>query len=379
MSGKTLSTLYRNCVAGDFGIIELTCGLFRYRSDTTGTKVLRVGEKTVYCLGANDERSYTKIRGLTIGGWYADEVNLHPQSFVEEAFRRSIVSSDRKNYWTLNPDTPNHWIYKEYIDRYLHENLPGYFWHHFVLADNPAITAERRHELEQQYTGVFYKRYILGLRVKAEGLIFDAFDPDRNIDENILVHSLRNFYVSADYGTVNPMTWGIWGQAPDGRWLKWREYYYNSKDHGKQKTDKQYGDDMDKFLDECEKEIEKGYDKAKISIYERRPFKLNAIVLDPSASSFKTELRSRGYNVIDAVNDVLPGIRVHNSLLYQGRLLYKKGRCPNTEEEYYVYCWDDKVGVEKPIKENDHCMDSDRYFSYTIIEKQRGIGIDFLR
>jgi PBSX family phage terminase large subunit len=175
MSGNTLGSISRNCIGGDYGFIAITGGKTVPKTDTDGSKFLQLGPKRIYYCGADNEASFKKIRGLTIGGWYADEINLHAKSFIETALARSFASSDRKNIWTLNPDVPSHWIYKDYIDKYRDEQTPGYNWFHFTLDDNPALTEERKAEIAAQFSGIFYKRFVLGLRVRGEGGCYPSF------------------------------------------------------------------------------------------------------------------------------------------------------------------------------------------------------------
>lgn len=169
MAGNTLGSLVRNCIDGEYGLLALSGGTMRKTRDADGSNVIRVADKTVYLFGADDSRSYKKLRGLSPTGIYNDEANLQHRDFIQECFNRTIASRDRRHYWTLNPDVPGHWIYKDYVDKFRDDKLPGYHYWHFSLDDNPALTEERKAELKAQYTGVFYKRFILGLRVRAEG------------------------------------------------------------------------------------------------------------------------------------------------------------------------------------------------------------------
>lgn len=181
MTGATQGSLHRNCIAGDFGLLELSGGAAQERTDKTNGKYIQIGRKQIYLFGGDNVSSHKPIHGITAGGWYADEVDKQHKNTIEECFGRSIVSSNRVNMWTMNPEPPNHWIYTEYIDKYLEDNLLGYSWHHFTLDDNPALSEERKAELKTQYSGIFYKRYILGLRVRAEGIIYGCLT-----DENVI-------------------------------------------------------------------------------------------------------------------------------------------------------------------------------------------------
>ncbi|MDC7224208.1 MAG: PBSX family phage terminase large subunit [Spirochaetales bacterium] len=176
MSGFSLGSLIRNCVSGDFGLVALSAGQGEVKRDESGW-FFGIFSKKVYLTGAGNKAAYKTVTGITAGGWYADEINLHHKSAVVEFFNRTLASTDRRNFWTLNPEPPGHWIYKDFLDRYDKEKPAGYRWFHFTLDDNPAITEERKQEVRGQYSGVFYRRFILGLRVRAEGVCYPSYDP----------------------------------------------------------------------------------------------------------------------------------------------------------------------------------------------------------
>ena len=162
--------------------------------------------------------------------------------------------------------------------------------------------------------------------------------------------------MSCDYGTQNATVFLLWCKERSGRWVCCREYYYSGRDEEKQKTDTEYADDMERWLDGI------------------KPVK---IVIDPSAASFIAELKKRGYAIKKAKNDVLDGIRFVASLLNQGKIAISD-QCQNTIKEFGSYIWDQKAserGEDKPVKQHDHAMDALRYFCYTIIRKPGSIGI----
>lgn len=366
MSGKTISTLYRNVLGGDFGMLNMLGTLGDYKIDRQGNRILHIKgidgrDKQCYCFGANDESSYATMRGLTAGGWYADEINLHPQSFIEEAFRRTIVSQDRKNFWTLNPDNPHHWIYTDYIDYYMKIKLKGYYLWHFKLEDNKAIPDDRKEELKKQFKGIFYRRYILGERVLAEGVIYDMFNDDNlydDIDRPYQLDRISVRSISADYGTTNPSHFLDIYDDGDTIWVD-NEYRWSSKSEEAmrtgigQKTDRQQSEDMRVFMGEgmdCE------------------------IILDPAAASFAAELRNSGFYITQADNDVINGIRVVSNLMESRKIRIHKKRCPELISELYGYYWDEKAtmrGEEKPVKVNDHGCDALRYYCYTKLPSWR--------
>lgn len=368
MSGKTIASLYRNVITGDYGVLSLFKGLVDYKRDSQNNSVIKlVGadgqEKTIYCFGANDERSYQTLRGLTAGGWYADEINLQNRNFIEEAFRRTIVSHERKHFWTLNPDNPYHYIYTDFIDKYQEDGLEGFWLWFFTLDDNPSLTEERKAELRMQYSGVFYKRYILGLRCVAEGAIYDMFGHEcvyRDVDKPNFHSRAFMRTIAMDYGTVNPCVFldifddGITVYVDN-------EYYYDSKKAMRQKSDEEYADDYTAF-------VEGWFTPA-----DTPQMKRVEGVLDPSAASFAVALKKRGFFVTDADNDVENGIRRVSTMFRRGTLLVNE-RCVNTIKELTSYSWDEKkseVGKEEPIKANDHSCDALRYYINTRVGSWR--------
>lgn len=139
-------------------------------------------ERIVIFTGAMMENSFKSIRGNSYGMWIGTEINLHAKSFVKEAMNRTIAADKRKVFWDLNPDNPKAWIYTDFIDKYAADTkagafVGGYNYEHFTIDDNVNISAERKAEVKSQYdiTSLWYKRDILGLRIAAEGLIFQSF------------------------------------------------------------------------------------------------------------------------------------------------------------------------------------------------------------
>lgn len=329
MIGKTERTLQRN-------ILDPMAAIFGRRFQYSPGK----GEGSLFgrkfwTVGANDERAQDKIRGSTLAGAYGDEMTLWPESFYNMLLSRLSVRG-AKFFGTTNPDSPHHWVKKNILDR-PELNLRHF---HFVLADNLALDPDFVSELKKEYVGLWYKRFILGLWVLAEGAIYDMFREDLHVCSS-LPDSWDREWVSVDYGTSNPTVFLLQGGRDGNFWTR-REYYWASRDEGRQKTDAQYADDMAEFL--------KGREAT-------------PIVVDPSAASFILELEQRGFEVEQANNEVLDGIRTVSSLLGQER--YKiHGSCKHTIEEKYAYVWDpkaQKLGEDKPTKEYDHCSDAERY------------------
>lgn len=291
--------------------------------------------------GGKDESSFMYVQGRTFAGVFFDETALLPKSFVDQACARCSVDGSRM-WFNCNPESPEHWFYKEWICDLKKHNAIRLS---FRLEDNPALSEKIIQRYKSMYTGVFFDRYILGLWCVAEGLVYN-FGED-NITDDIPQNG--EYYISIDYGTLNPFSAGLWcvlgGQA-----VRIKEYYYNGREKGVQKTDEDY----------CESiaELSKGYN-------------IRQIIIDPSAASFKAALRKRGFKTRDANNDVLDGIRRTAVFLKNGNIKIHRS-CADSISEFGLYRWDDKAASDTVIKEHDHAMDDIRYFCNTIMKHKVG-------
>ncbi|WP_277409897.1 PBSX family phage terminase large subunit [Lacrimispora xylanisolvens] len=351
MCGKTIGSFRRNVLFW----LKLMLKSRGYRVvDHRSDNLVEISRGKVtnyfYIFGGKDERSQDLIQGITLAGVFFDEVALMPESFVNQATGRCSV--DGSKYWfNCNPDGPYHWFKTNWIDEAKKKNLIVL---HFTMEDNLSLSEQIKARYRSMYSGVFYKRYILGLWAMAEGIIYDMFDVDRHVKKvvdfaRLLIDGGR--YVSIDYGTQNAMVFLLWNKGIDKKWYCTREYYYSGREKGKQKADSQYADDLEKWL-------------------EGTPVK--AIIVDPSAASFITELNNRGYKTMKADNDVEDGIRLVSTLLNTEKIVFSQS-CINTIKEFASYIWDPKAadrGEDKPIKQHDHAMDAVRYFCYTILNNK---------
>jgi len=319
------------------------------------TKVLTVRcgakENYFYIFGGKDESSYMLIQGITLAGVLFDEVALMPRSFVEQALSRAISFEHPKYWFNCNPESPNHYFYKEWI-----ENPKDGTTHlHFLLEDNPILTAQMIERTKAMYSGVFYDRYIRGLWVIAEGIVYPMFGKDTTVPTTERTYS--RYVVSMDYGIQNPTAMLLWGFF-DGVWYQVGEFYHSGRETGRQKTDQEYYDDLERLAgDRC----------------------IDCLIIDPSATSFIALVKQkRRFKVRKAKNDVVDGIQKTASALQQGKIKVNDC-CKRTIKEYGLYSWDQKADVDRPIKDNDHAMDATRYFVATMrITKEKNDYISML-
>lgn len=364
MCGKTVGSFRRNV----WSWLKPVLRIHGYRMEESRTENLVVISykghiNHFYIFGGRDESSQDLIQGITLAGLYCDEVALMPESFVNQATGRCSVTG-AKMWFNCNPDSPRHWFLTNWIEQKERKRLLHI---HFLMDDNPSLSEPVRERYRTMYSGVFYQRFILGMWVMAQGAIYrDAWNEELLFDDDKLTWIYRNEhimrrYIAIDYGTVNPMV--FLDIYDDGRdvWVV-NEYYWDSRAEEREKDNSQYADDLMEFIGD-----EHLYPAA--------------VVIDPSAASFKIELRNRGLRAketvetINAANDVLEGIRAVNTLMTRRRVHFHRTRCPNCIKEHQSYVWDDKAlqqsGKERPVKVADHCPDAFRYFVSTIIRPRR--------
>lgn len=351
MCGKTIGSFRRNVLMVLKLMLRARGYKFKDRRSDNLLEVYRNGVTNYYYIfGGKDESSQDLIQGITLAGVFFDEVALMPESFVNQATGRCSVEGS-KFWFNCNPGSPAHWFKKNWIDAAEKKSL---LYLHFTMDDNLSLSESVKERCRSMYTGVFYKRYILGLWAVAEGIIYDMFsEPEHIVSIKDIVNKLTNTrYVSVDYGTQNATVFLLWNRGTDGVWYCIREYYYSGRKKGRQKTDLQYAEDLNTWLEGTT---------------------IRAVIVDPSAASFIEQLRQKGFTVIKAKNDVLDGIRTVSTKLNTKSIRFVS-TCKYTIEEFYSYVWNEKLilkGEDAPMKENDHCMDALRYFCYTILGRKK--------
>lgn len=338
LCGRTDKTIKRNII---IPLQNLIGNAVVYKA---GKGEVQLYNRTMYVVGANDDRAEAKIRGLTIAGALIDEATLLPENFFKMLLSRLSIPGACL-FASTNSDSPYHWLKRDFIDRKHELDLKNF---KFSIKDNPSLSEKYIKDLTAEYKGLWYKRFILGEWVIAEGTVFDFFDEDIHVIP--YPPSNADFYiVGIDYGTTNPCVFtllGYNGGSYPNMWVE-KEYYFDSRKELRQKSDYDYVQDYINFID---------------------GITVKHVYIDPSAASLKQEMMRNGiYNLVDAVNDVIPGIRFLGQLLTNGTLKICKD-CTNLIKEFSTYVWDEKAalrGEDKPKKLNDHCLDSARYSAYT--------------
>lgn len=345
IAGKSMGALKRNVIEPAQQI--LNAKNISYNYIRSGDANIKIGNNTYYLFGGNNEASQDVIQGLTAAGALGDEVALMPRSFVEQMTARCSVENS-KIWLNCNPGNPYNFLKTEYIDQATKKQI---FHLKFELEDNLNLPQKTIERFKRMYSGVFYQRYINGLWVVAEGIIYQNFDRNTMIIEQKELPSMKEYFIGIDYGHQNATTFILSGLGEDNKFYIIDEYFHSGKEE-KQKSPSQYVAD---FLS--------WYEKIK-----KTGVKPGRVYVDPSAAGFITELwqktkKTKEFKIHKANNDVMPGIENVSSLITENRLLTVE-TCKNVIKEFGTYSWDPKAmerGEDRPIKQNDHTMDAIRY------------------
>lgn len=343
--GKTIESLRRNVITQLPTLFEGLCKITERKSENLMVVSLDGRVNKYYLFGGKDEGSAALIQGMTLAGVMFDEVALMPRSFVEQALARCSVEGS-KFWFNCNPDSPEHWFYKEWIQKHKEKNA---LYLHFTMKDNNSLSEKVKKRYENMYSGVFYDRFIRGLWVVAEGLVYDFFQSKKEtIIKTVDMNDYNEFYVSIDYGTINPCSMGLWGVNSEGA-ARIRESYFDSRKEGRQRTDEEHYQTLVELVEDLS---------------------IARVVVDPSAASFIECIRRHGeFRVKPAINSVIDGIRITSSLLNAGMIRIDPS-CKDCIREFGLYRWDEKKTADTVLKENDHAMDEVRYFCNTVLRKK---------
>ena len=329
--GVNRDSIQRNVLVELYNLLGFPC------PSSKSTEAMLYG-RHIYFVGAHDESSVKRIQGSTLAIAYVDEAPCIPAPFWKMLLSRLSVKG-AKLLATGNPEGPYHWLKREFLDR--KDELDLKAWH-FNLDDNPVLDAKYKESLKKEYSGMWYKRFILGEWAVAEGLIYSNFDEVNIYDQPS--NNAQFYAVGIDYGTTNA-TAAVLAAINTRVWPQIRiesEYYWDSRVRGRSKTDSELAEDLKDFI--------KGKD-------------VRAVYVDPAAASLKLELRRMDMPVYDAVNDVLLGIKITDKFISNKNLVVHKS-CSTLIQQIHTYSWCAKAadrGEDKPEKVNDHICDATRY------------------
>jgi PBSX family phage terminase large subunit len=359
-SGRTLTSLYRNVLLDEFKILTALDIEYEYRK---GDRELWIEDKLIYLMGFSNQSIAETIRGMTIGGWNADETNTYPETTVREALDR-CSEDDARVFWTMNPDSPYHWIYTDFLTNKIMLDAGDIKVWHYTLYDNPNLSQKFIERTERRYPEgtIWHKRKILGQWVIAEGVIYDRFTEGLNTfgpyeipfgtyddDDNLQSLDYDNYVIGTDYGSGNVTVFGLFGLKHDEKknithYHLLNEFYWDAVQKRKQLT-----------------ENELITQALKLRNFHGRQLYVSTFFTPHDAASLRAELDENFPQISHQMYkpDVLNDIHMLQTLITDGRFKISK-TCKNSISQAQTYAWDPKsrlIGIDKPLKVNDHCPD----------------------
>lgn len=355
MVGRTRDAIFRNIIKPmqDPALFGPLANLVIY---TNGAPTATILGRTVHIIGASDAKAEKIIRGMTVAGAYVDEITVIPEEFFTQLLGRMSVKGAQL-FGSTNPDSPAHWLKKKFLDKIGKRKngrlvLPGWKRWSFTIDDNPSLSEDYKNSIKAEFTGLWYRRFIQGHWVAAEGSIYDAWNPELHVlDPDNLPPIADLIAVGVDYGTTNPthaVALAITAEKTP-RLLVVDEWRYVAGEGGARWTDTQLSKGLRDWLD---------------TLREKTHLEPRWVFLDPAAASFRTQLlQDKVRGLTNADNTVGYGIRTVASLMSTNRLVISKS-CEHLIDEIPGYAWDPKAtekGEDKPIKVADHGLDALRY------------------
>lgn len=361
LCGKTVKSFERNVL----GIMKDSVPYMGYllshnKSDNLVTITSPNGvQNSYYIFGGNDEGSQDLIQGITLAGIFFDEVVLMPESFVNQGIARCSVDG-AKVWMNCNPEGTTHYIKQKYIDGYAKR---GFIHMHFDMRDNLSLSDERRAFYASQWTGLFYRRFILGEWCLADGLVYQVFDAEKMVfSGGVNLADYDELICAYDYGIQNATAFVLAGYNLKKHTVDVvKGWSYSGRDNIIQKTDNELYDDLVAFCGGIAK--------------------CRRVYGDPSATSFHSQIKKKKrFRDENADNDVLAGIGFVSQLMSLGQLRIHES-CTDLIRELQSYAWDseksEKEGKDIVLKVDDHSCDALRYGLYTYFKpraKQYRLG-----
>lgn len=337
LAGVSSKTIQNNVLQEIYNRYQLDIKFDKHNSFTLfGVKVVQAFTGTIGGLGG--------IRGMTAFGAYVNEASLANEKVFKEIISRCSGDGARIVFDT-NPDNPEHWLKKEYIDS-KSENIISY---HFELDDNTFLSPRYIQNIKESTpSGMFYDRDIRGLWVTGEGVVYSDFDSNKHFINNADNVEFETYIAGVDWGYSHFGSIVVFGIDKLNNW-------YLLEEHAKQFKEIDYWADV--ALD-----IKARY--GNINFY-----------CDSARPEHVERFRRERIRAINADKSVLSGIEEVARLIKLGRFFVVSDKVKVFKKEIYNYVWDEKTG--NPVKENDDVMDSMRYAIYSHMRlKARRKGAD---
>jgi PBSX family phage terminase large subunit len=341
MTGTSMASLKRN-------VLDDLSNYFDIDTTLNQNNEFKMLGNTVACFGSDKIDSYKTMKGFTAYGWYANEVSEHHINTIDQAFKRCSGAGSRI-FWDTNPSSPNHMVKVNYIDRdgqKLDDGKEHIKTWHFTLDDNTFLDPAFKDSIKKSTPpGMWYDRDILGLWVSAEGMIYKMFDQNVHVVTEA-PKDQREYFAGVDWGFEHIGVVGLYSVDGDGNVCRLLE------------------------IAEREKSIE-WWTNACLGL--SKQYKNVSFYADPARPDNISALRNAGLYVFTADNPVVEGISFVAGLLTKKQLTIVRDTNRTYLKQIYNYRWKQGVIKEEPVKDDDDCMDSERYALYSHLGKSRNI------
>lgn len=353
MAGNTLTTLKNNILLPLTNIVSEKF----FEFSIPAKRGILLG-RNIHLEGASDSRSSSKIRGMTLDGLYLDEITLLNEDFFKTAYER-LSKENSIMIGTTNPDSPDHWLMKDYINR--RDNL-SLSYTTFKLEDNTFLPPHYVENLKRTHTGVFYDRYVLGKWVRAEGIIYQLIADNKDkyiIDYNTFIdEALKNIYrinVGVDFGGNRSKTSFVaTAYTQNNLFYVLKSYTFKSNNDNPQTL-------TNKFIDFVT-EIYNTYNKT-IFVY---CDSAESVLIKGLRNAVQTRL-----NIPITVKNakkrpIIERIRFTNSLLSKDTIKFLKNYTDSLIDALLSAVWEEKGNIDKRKDDNTSDIDTLDAFEYSI-------------
>jgi hypothetical protein len=317
-------------------------GLGTYNKSEALFEIKRGGK--VWCRTEKDPDSVVGIPRVKAG--WLDEVGKMKLYFWQNYQARSAAIGAR-SLLTTSPYSRN-WVYKDLVKPKLAGGLPDLTYIKAASWENPYHSLhdpEKRAKMRASMDARRFDMLFGGEWGQMIGLVYDCFDDVENQVEPFQLPPGTKFYGGIDWGySPDPFCLKIRAITPEGQHYSVSEFY---------KT----GQTVSDIVQICKQK--------------KQIFGILNFFCDPSQPGYIEELNRNGIPATPADNDILRGIALHYELIKTRKYKLFKGQNAHTLDEYEVYHYpepddlgpDDNEKVTKPVDQNNHACDTDRYIT----------------
>lgn len=325
LAGATSDSIHKNVIVSCENQFGVEFKLDRHgHYKLWGVDIVPVSTKTIAGLA--------NARGFDSYGGYVNEATMGVEPVFQEILQRCSKDGARVIV-DSNPDQPQHWFKKDYIDN--NDPKTRKIMFHFVIDDNTHLSKRYIDGIKARTpTGMYYDRSILGLWVTGEGAVYKDFDERTMVISRDALPDNLTYTAGIDWGFDHPTAIEVIGHDKDGNYYLIDEAYAQFE---------QVNPHWIKVAHDFQKKYGNGL----------------TFFADTARSEHISNFRQHHIKTEYGYKNVLDGIERVASLIKQHRFYVVDGAAPNFINEIYQYVWDEKTGA--PVKEHDHAMDSIRY------------------